>query len=321
MASSATSATNQTFDPFPAAALQTNRNGYLTDEQCRGYSKQERSFRKSELGLAVIAGVIAALLATATGPAPNAQYRPLAAAVAAAIAALLVFRAFFWPDKLTNDLRSGTVITIEGALNKWHYDTDSGSSVGHFMFQVEHQRFEVSRAAYEWAPDAGYVRLYYLPRSHRVVNMERLPDPPVPQQLLSSPTAAIGAMATALKSHDSTQIAEMRAEFAAVEHQMQAERQAAATPPPASQRDPRPLAQSILGSWKSTFASLDFKPDGTVVATFVNGQQRAAHWSVGADGKLHSDALGSQMAADAWVAGDTLSISADGEGMAFKKAD
>jgi hypothetical protein len=55
------------------------------------------------------------------------------------------------------------------------------------------------------------------------------------------------------------------------------------------------------------------------VATLPNGQQRSGRWSIGSDGKLHSNALGSDLAAEAWVAGDTLSISEGGEGMAFKR--
>jgi hypothetical protein len=55
-----------------------------------------------------------------------------------------------------------------------------------------------------------------------------------------------------------------------------------ATPPAAADRDPRPLAQAILGKWQMGPMSMTFMPDGTMVATFMGGQQRQGHWSVGA---------------------------------------
>jgi hypothetical protein len=53
-------------------------------------------------------------------------------------------------------------------------------------------------ATYDAAPDAGVVRLYYLPRSRRVVNLERLPNAPLPdvvtpQTMAASVRAAVRA--------------------------------------------------------------------------------------------------------------------------------
>ena len=66
--------------------------------------------------------------------------------------------------------------------------------------------------------------------------------------------------------------------------------------------------------------SMTFMPDGTMVATIPGGRQQRGTWSIGSDGKLHSNATGRDQTADAWVtrdatAGDTLTISADGRGM------
>jgi hypothetical protein len=52
----------------------------------------------------------------------------------------------------------------------------------------------------------------------------------------------------------------------------------------------------------------------------MGGRQREGHWSIGADGKLHSDATGTPGAADAWITGDTLTISQQGEAAAFQRA-
>ena len=69
-------------------------------------------------------------------------------------------------------------------------------------------------------------------------------------------------------------------------------------PAPTGELDPRPLAEAILGTWQTGPISMVFMPDGTMVATLPGGQQRRGHWSIGSDGKLHSDATGRDQASD-----------------------
>lgn len=311
--------TQGNFDPFPAADLETNRAGRLADDQRKIFRGVEQSFRKTELILAIGCAAIAAILLTETGPSPNAEFRPLAGGGLAVVGALLLIRALFMSDSLTKDLRGGLVEPVEGAIGKRHM---SGRETTFYYFDVAGKSFEVGSTTYNAAPDAGYVRLYVLPRSHKVVSFERLPDRPLPEGALSSPTEALGAVATMLRSHDSVQVAQARAELATIKNSFELDKAiptTSAVPPPADQRDPRPLAEAILGTWQTGPISMTFLPDGTVVATLGFRHQRG-NWSIGPDGRLRSDAMGRDQTADAWVSGDTLSISEDGQAIAFHRA-
>jgi hypothetical protein len=66
--------------------------------------------------------------------------------------------------------------------------------------------------------------------------------------------------------------------------------------------------------------SLSFLADGTMVATLPGGRQQRGRWSIGADGQLHASGNGRDRATDAWVAGDVLTISENGQGMAYRRA-
>jgi hypothetical protein len=93
---------------------------------------------------------------------------------------------------LADDLRSGRVESVEGSVSKksgtdWTYllgmgqnpTTDYWLSVD--AGELEKQEFRVSTAMYESVSAGSTVRLYYLPRSRRVVNLERLSDPRDPE--------------------------------------------------------------------------------------------------------------------------------------------
>jgi hypothetical protein len=310
----------QSFDPFPVADLETNRAGRLSDEQRRRYQGAAGAFLKNEMFGAVACVVIAAILATSTGPAPNAWLRPFAAAGFIAIGILFLLRALTKGDSLAADVRAGRVETVEGALGKRRINTGGRSAGTAYYFDVAGKSYEVGRAAYEAAPEAGIVRLFVLPRSHRLVNLERVPDRPLPKDAITSPPAALSALATVLRSHDRVQAAEARAEVEAIKDKFGAERAAMFAPAPTGELDPRPLAEAILGTWQTGPISMVFMPDGTMVATLPGGQQRRGHWSIGSDGKLHSDATGRDQAADASVAGDVLTVTENGQPMFFQRA-
>jgi len=82
----------------------------------------------------------------------------------------------------------------------------------------------------------------------------------------------------------------------------------------------RPLDEAILGTWRMGPTSVSFMPNGTMVATLPGGRQQQGRWSIGADGRLHADAPGLGQAAEAWVAGDTLTVAENGQGLSFKRA-
>jgi hypothetical protein len=307
-------------DSLSPADLDANKGGRLSDSQRKGFSNLDRSVRKDQFVFAAIFLVLAGVLFTATGPAPNAWARPIASAVFAAVAVVFLLRAMTLGDSLLQDLRSGRVETIEGALGKRRVSTGShGSTSELYYFDVSGRSFSVGERTYETAPEAGIVRLYFLPRSHEVVNFERLPDRPLPADIMTSPSAVISNMATAFRSHDRVQAAEARAQMAAVKDAFEAGKTAMFAKPPSGPRDPRPLAEAILGTWQAGFVSITFMPDGTMVASFGPRQQHG-HWSVGPDGRLRSDATGSDQVADAFVTGDTLSITDAGQSLSLQRA-
>jgi hypothetical protein len=307
-------------DSLSPADLDANKAGRLSDSQRKGFTNLDRSLRKDQFALAATFLVIAVVLFTANGPAPNAWARPVASAALAVLAIVFLLRALTLGDSLLQDLRGGRVETIEGALGKRSIRTQSGgSSSASYFFDVSGRSFGVGERTYETAPEAGIVRLYFLPRSHKVVNFERLPDRPLPADIMTSPAAAISNLATAFRSHDRVQAAEARAQMAAVKDAFEAGKTAMFAKPPSGPHDPRPLAEAILGTWQAGFVSITFMPDGTMVASFGPRQQHG-HWSVGPDGRLRSDATGSDQVADAFVTGDTLSITDEGQSLSLQRA-
>ncbi len=318
--------TQTSFDPFPAADLEQNRAGRLTPDQRKGYGNLERGARKDRLVFAAILAVMAALILTSTGPTANSLERPAVGAAFGVGAILLLFYGLFITDSLTRDLRSGAVQNVEGAIGKHTFSSSSsgggnGSSTSYYL-EVAGRNWDVHSLTYEAAPDAGWVRLYYLPRSHKVVNLERLPDRAVPNVLTDGPAVAtqmIGGLVAALHSHNAEALNEARAEAQAMEHSMNDQMTRAAVPPPPDQRDSTPLAQAILGTWAMGPMQMSFMPDGSMVATLPGGRQQQGSWSIGPDGKLHANAMGKDQATEAWVAGDTLTIAEDGRGLPFHR--
>jgi hypothetical protein len=176
-------------------------------------------------------------------------------------------------------------------------------------------RFTVSRGRYEAAPDAGYVRLYYLPLSKRVVNLERMPNPSAEHgTTVPDVIHTLGAM---FRSHSQRDRNEARAHLAGVGDAMQAAF-AHAEAPPREGRDPRPLGEAILGTWSNGFMTVAFASDGSVT-TSVLGRETRGRWSIGADGRLCADVMGREQSAEAWIASNQLTISAEGQGFTFTR--
>ncbi len=312
--------TGQAASPFPVEALPDNRAGRLTDEQRRGLASVDRGWRKNELVGALIFAVVGVVVMTAEGPASGAVVR-LVAGVAALIAAgFFVWRATPGGDPLSRDLAAGRVESVEGALGKRieNFSSSRGDGLSTYYFGVAGRSFEVGSVTYHAAPEAGIVRLYFLPRSHKVVNLERLADRPLPPGALDSPITLVKEVAAGLRSHDATQQAEARATMEAAKDAMQAENARRATPPPMEQRDPRPLREAILGTWAGGPVAIAFSGDGSASLT-LNGRTQQGRWSVDHDGRLHADAMGHDQAADAWIVGDTLTIVAGATAVSYKR--
>jgi hypothetical protein len=307
-------------DPFPQTDLDENRGGHLSDSQRTRLQGLARAGRKDEFILAAVSGAIAVFLLAAAPPSFSVLLRLAGGAGLIVVAALLFYRAVTASDSLTKDLRSGRVERLEGAIGKDSREQErEHSRVTLYYLEVAGQRFEVDETTYRAAPEAGIVALYILPRSHVILNLERLPDRPLPAGATASPALAIGDAITALTSGDSAKSAEARAQLEAIGNAMRPERSAAATPPPASERDPRPLAEAILGTWQTGPMSMTFMPDGSMMVSLPGGHQRPGRWSVGSDGRLHANASGRDGATDAWVAGNALTISENGQGIVYRR--
>jgi len=305
--------------PFPQDALEANRAGKLTDAQRRGLRGQSRGLRKAELQFAVVFTIIGLLVWFAQGPARYANVKPLIGVGCLIIAGFLLVRAFTGADKLTQDLRDARVESVEGAIAKRVVRTESGeSSSASYFFDVEGKEIKVSRFEYDAAPDAGYVKVYYLQHSRQLVNMERLPDRPLAPDALKSPQMA-QELLQGMRSHDPIQVAEARAQAAAMANVMKSTLNHGVTPPPAEGRDSRPLAQAIVGSWSNAVMSVSLVADGTLNATLPGGTKRAGHWSVDSSGNFVSDIAGPLTPAQAWVSGDELTVEIGGSSMTFQR--
>jgi hypothetical protein len=301
-------------NPFPADALEANRRGQLTNAQLQGLRHLAQSRRRSGVRIAAVLVVVAVLIGLYASPSTSHAARVLIPLACFAIAAFLVMRFVSGADALTRDLRRGKVQCVEGAIGKSRV-SDHGHEALHYL-EVGDTRFSASHAAYEGAPDAGYVRLYFLPLSRRVVSVERLPDSPLQADIsLQSVAQSLGASLGARSRRERN---EARANLAGISNAVEAAF-AAPNPPPAPEaRDPRPLAQAILGTWSNGLVTVTFSADGQA-STQMMGRDRPGYWSIDADGRLHADVAGQQIVAEAWVSGDQLSVLAEGRGLTLSR--
>lgn len=313
-------------------ALDANRAGRLTDDQRKTYRGMSRGTRKSEVQIAGLAVVLGLLVWLAPGPARYATVKPLIGIACLIIAGALVVRAFLGADAMTRDMRSGRVESTEGAVTKWTTTTDGhgaqGTSVTTYHAQVGEIKVETGPHFYQSIPDAGFVRMYYLPISRRLVNLEPS-DHALPAGALTDPNVMLhdakegiaGAVGGGFFGNPAKG-AEARAEVAAIGNAMKGQFSADGSPPPASERDPRPLAQAILGSWRNPMMTLVFSADGTAtMAAALGGMRQAGHWSVDANGRLVADIAGATQGVDAWIVGDRLTVVMGGQSTSLQRTE
>ncbi len=299
--------------PFPPDALEANRRGKLSDAQCQRIRGLSRRRRKGALSIAGFLAAGALLIDLNAAPALSVPKRILITLFGLGIAAFLVVRAISGADALTRDLRRRRVQFIEGAIGKASQSIGEGDTT--YFLDVGDARFTVMPMTYDAAPDAGYVRLYFLPDSRVVVNLERLPDSSMgpgatPQDILQSLVSAVGF-------RDRRMLNEARAAMAGMGDALKSSFAQPVAPPPGA-RDPRPLSETILGTWSNGFVTARFLADGRVTSS-VLGREKAGRWSIDADGRLCADVTGQEQAVEAWVAGDRLTISAEGKGLTLTR--
>ncbi len=240
----------------------------------------------------------------------------------------LAFRRFL---PLGKDVQAGRVDAIEGAVTK-----RMGTDVNYILAGTEgtaptsyriwvasrelgNQEFRASRELYESVPEAGIVRLFYLPRSRWAVNVESLPDLPV-----DISQEGIGRVLSDTKAardtHDKVAAAEARAEWAALEHGMEAyvPKDGAPIGP---RGDPATLASSIVGTWSSPFLTVSARDDGTLRTEIPGVGEESGRWSVDGAGRLHLDAMGGPHVVDAFVEGEWLSLAIEGQLFRLKRSE
>lgn len=305
--------------PFPTDALDANRAGVLTAQQRQAMEAFVRNSRGNTLTTAALVAALGVFVLMSRSFAWGEALRPLVALAAFAIAGALVLSWLGVFSLLRRDARAGRVDAIEGPILRASGSWNTPAASNRCYVKVAGRQFVTGRSGLQALPPAGIVRLYYLPRSRRVVNVERLPDQALAEAALQSP-GGLGAAVRASLSLNDNKRAEARATLAAVESQLSAAFPAAGVPPAPHERDPRPLAQAILGSWRGGMFSLAFAPDGAATVTPAMGPELRGRWSVDAAGRLQLDAMGGEEAGEAWVAGDTLTITAAGRTLSFRRA-
>jgi hypothetical protein len=301
---------------FPLEALDANRRGELTDQQRRGLGALSRYRRRNGITVAAFLLAGAALIGLFASPSFPMVWRTVIVLGCCALALFRIVLSVTGTDSLTRDLRDVHVQSVEGAIGKRRASSAGGRNVALHFLDVGDAHFKVGLTGYREAPDAGYVKLYFLPRSRKVVNLERLSDDRAGRDVTRQDV--IQSVSAVAHAHGRRASNEARADLAAVGDAMRAVVGPAAAEPHGV-RDPRPLAEAILGRWTNGFMTVTFSADGAVTATVLGRAQRG-RWSVDAAGRLHADVTGQTQAADAWVADDTLSIAADGNGLTFTRA-
>jgi hypothetical protein len=293
---------------FQPDAVEANRRGELTESQRRGFRAQSNSDRRSALGLAAVFLAIAVLVGFFAASSASPLSRAVITVVALLVALFVGLRAIVGFDALTRDVRAGRVQSIEGAIGKRGSLTTGRAARQHKLLEVGTQTFKVMRGTYEAAPDAGFVRVYFLPRSRKIVNLERLESPPVD----------LKTSLDALKhAHSRQEANEIRAQVAGAVDRMSVgftdSRLAAPEP-----RAPGPLVDLLVGSWSNEMMTLTFRKDGTVTVR-MGGMEREGNWSVNFEGRLSSSITGQNEVADASVSGDQLTVSQGGQGFRFTR--
>jgi hypothetical protein len=307
---------NDRAEPFPAETLPENRAGHLTSDQARRFQRMAAGRRQGARSLAVPVGAIGALLLILNGPAASATTRLLFGwGFLVAAAAILAAPAF---DPIAADVRDGRVESVEGAVAKRRVQSGTRTGWTRYYLNIGGRQLQTYLSAYDAAPDAGYVRAYYLPRTRKLVNLERLANPPLP----ADPGAArdmFVQMARTAFSGDPVAFAEARAKAAGV---FDAAREAIAEP---SQRTRERVAQSVerealLGKWTHALATVTFADNGSATVTTILGATKTGHWSVDGHGRLLTDVTGAMEPTDAALEGGRLTIQIEGRRLTFTRA-
>jgi hypothetical protein len=301
---------------FPAAAFPENRSGRLTSDQARRFERMVGGRRRSTRGLAVPFGAIGALLLIMNGPAASASTRHLTGWLFIVAAIVILAAPAF--DPLAADVREGRVETIEGAIGKRRVQFRAPTASTRYYLIIGHRQLRTYLSAYDAAPDAGYVRAYYLPRTRKLVNLERLANPPLPGGSEEA-RDMFGRIARSFATGDRGAFAEARANAAGL---FDAAQEAMRQP---SDAVSRPAAgglvrEALIGKWTHPLATVTLAAEGTATVTTIMGSTQKGHWSVDGHGRLLTDVTGTMAPTDAALDGGSLTIQLEGRRLTFTRA-
>jgi hypothetical protein len=305
-----------TESPFSRSALPVNHSGGLSEEQSQRWRRIAKGRRQSVRGVAYVFAAIGAFLLFANGPATKAVARFNGGLAFLGIAAILVVGASL--ESVNADVREGRVESVEGAIAKSFRAGLRAPGGRLYLLHVAGRRLQaLSRASYDAAPDAGYVRIYFFPRSKLVVNLEQLEDPSIPTGS-GAAQEIVQNFARALLTRDRTTIAEASARVAALKHVIEGP---PPTSPDGSARSLSPLrAEDVYGTWTNPMMTISFMKNGTASLTMAfGGTRRDGHWSIDTNGKLLTDARGNPEPLDVSLNGNQLTITIEGQRMAFTR--
>jgi hypothetical protein len=284
--------------PFSAAALPDNRAGRLTTEQIGNLRTDAGKSRRSGLlaGLAITAFGLVIIWGALAGRIPGSKLKPLA------LGAVFVIGGGLWlrSGGMTRGPRAeqaaseSTVLDlVEGAFRRervdsmnlgGHNNARTGDARYNYYLYVGARQIRVGEAVYDASPDDGLVRVYVLPDSDVVVNLERLSNAPP----------------TALEARAMDIVRERFGAIPAGEHTFAEKRGPAAA---------AELQAALLGRWQAQGMPMgfEFRADGTVVAG-ATGAEEVQRWEV-LDGERIQIAGGEQRVE---VNGDELLLATDG---------
>jgi hypothetical protein len=213
----------------------------------------------------------------------------------------LVGRAF---DPLSKDLKAGQVESIEGAITKERQRVNVGAAIPRYRIAVAsrdagRQECRSPLDIYEFAPRTGMVRLFYLPYSRFIVNLELLPDAVTDE--------VPGGWMAAHKAHDKVGEAMAFAQVAALKREQESY-MPKETFSPDQRAAPAVLQAAMRGDWENPFLKLSFREDSTLTVRLPDGSDHEGTWSVDAESRLRTDAMGAPVVADATVDADELTL-------------
>jgi hypothetical protein len=164
-------------EPLLSEALDSNRRGELTAAQRDGFTRLLQRRNRSALGIAGVLLAVTVVVGVFAAPSLSPVWRIATVGVPLGIAISLILRVLTGGDKaLGRDLRHGQVLAVSGPITKEQESAMDVDSTSICILKVSDQRFTVAAMTFEAAPSSGQVRLYYLPASRKVVNLEAVTD-------------------------------------------------------------------------------------------------------------------------------------------------